>query len=225
MNLALNLAAVKERIVPRVLNIKNLTNVDGIVSKVCGDIALIYRICVAESEDAALNVNILPEMLNEWGISEKELHEIAVSNITRNETPMIDDMESAVSSLLFGLEDNNKEIPLEEADPLKEGLYVVSNHEKHQGASSLTAKWVLEKLDEISNDGCYILPSSIHEFIVTCCERNPETDKELLNMVREINRTEVKPQDVLSNNILYCDSKKHTIQVYDGEKWFDFTLA
>lgn len=217
------LDAVKERIVPRVLNIKNVANVDGIVSKVCGDIVLAYRIRVAESEDASLNINILPDMLSEWGISEKELHEIAVSNITRYEAPIIDEMESVVFNMLSGDEDT--ETLLEEANLLDRGLYVVSNEDGRQGASSIAAKWVLEKLCEISREGCYILPSSIHEFIVTPCERNPDTDKEFLTMVRGINSTELKPQDVLSNNILYCDSKKHITQMYDGEKWFDFTLS
>ena len=56
----------------------------------------------------------------------------------------------------------------------------------------------------------YILPSSIHELLIYPCDGTLNVN-DILPMVREINATEVKPQDKLSDNVYMYDGKEVTI--------------
>ena len=53
-------------------------------------------------------------------------------------------------------------------------------------------------------EGYYLLPSSIHEFLIY--PQNGCTIKNLLDIVREVNNTAVFPKDYLSGNV-YCFDK------------------
>lgn len=93
----------------------------------------------------------------------------------------------------------NKDIP---APPdFDEKMLVVSTKDRIHGAGLIASAETLDKVCNLFKcDDIVILPSSIHEFI--CMPDTAETDyEELRNMVEEINRTEVAPDEVLSNNV------------------------
>lgn len=82
-------------------------------------------------------------------------------------------------------------------------VYAVTNQWKLGGAVAMLFSEELLYLARFLRTDLYILPSSIHELIVvpTYIER-PE---ELAEMVKEVNRTQVRPEDRLSDNAyLFC---------------------
>lgn len=86
-------------------------------------------------------------------------------------------------------------------------MYVVTNNEKMYGATGIFIDKDLRKeiFDEVNNEnGYYILPSSIHETIVVPADLDEEA---LRNMVMDINRNDVAMDELLSNNVFFCDSK------------------
>lgn len=81
--------------------------------------------------------------------------------------------------------------------PVDSFMYVISNHSRQRGASSILNKQLLQQFaDEHNCKKLVILPSSIHECILIPCDE--EVDIENFDaMVQEVNATQVSPEEVL----------------------------
>jgi hypothetical protein len=83
-------------------------------------------------------------------------------------------------------------------------MHVLSNPYRTWGASIILYPGVLREIAEKLGGNLLILPSSIHEVIVMRWENEAEYD-EITEIVKEINRKEVMPEDVLSDSVyFYC---------------------
>lgn len=83
--------------------------------------------------------------------------------------------------------------------PIGPSMIVITNEEKIFGAAVMANKGILKYLAEEFEDNVMILPSSVHEVICvpySNCIGNP-----MVEMVREINATNVAPEDRLSDNV------------------------
>lgn len=91
-------------------------------------------------------------------------------------------------------------------EELAEGcpILVLSNESGNHGASALLYPQMPKKIYEVIGGNYYLLPSSIHEFLVV-----PANEKvipqELMAIVREVNRTEIEKEEFLSDQIYYFD--------------------
>ena len=65
----------------------------------------------------------------------------------------------------------------------------------------------IQKETEHNYTGLYILPSSIHELIIIPDDGRTNDKDYMKQMVRDINRSELKPEEVLSDNVFYFDDK------------------
>ena len=70
---------------------------------------------------------------------------------------------------------------------------------------------MLEKIEEQYGRDFYVLPSSVHELILI-----PDTDdrtaEELKEIVMETNRTQVAPEEVLSDSVYYYCRKEKVLK-------------
>ena len=67
---------------------------------------------------------------------------------------------------------------------------------------------VQKKLQDVFPEGCYIIPSSIHECIVA--NKNMMSPSEVLDIVQEMNDTNVEPCDKLSDSVYIFKEGKIT---------------
>lgn len=88
-------------------------------------------------------------------------------------------------------------------------MYIVTNDSKVYGAVSVMDKEVQEELSYNLGGDFYILPSSVHE--VLCIPTEGAMVSDLASMVYEINRTQVQPEEVLSDSVYKYDSMNGTI--------------
>ncbi len=99
-------------------------------------------------------------------------------------------------------------------EPVDAPMCVASNDEKVNGAAVMLSpefdKMCLSKYPE----GYYILPSSVHEVIVV--SRNLAPVCALENMVRDVNATVVRPEEVLCDNVLAIENGKIVIATDNG---------
>lgn len=58
----------------------------------------------------------------------------------------------------------------------------------------------------------YILPSSIHEILLVP-DNGDKTADDLRDMVREVNATQVSPEEKLTDNVYHYDSKEHIFEL------------
>ena len=84
------------------------------------------------------------------------------------------------------------------------------------GAATIFYPDVADKIEQIFPNGCYVIPSSIHELLLVSKDTVPQED--IAAMVREINNTQVATEDLLSYQVHEYDPKTRTIGLSGGGK-------
>jgi len=97
---------------------------------------------------------------------------------------------------------------IEDAPP----LVFCGNNEGMYGAGYLALKTKIEELSSIFGRDLYILPSSIHEVLVTPDNGLYEVE-DLKKMVKEVNDTEVSPEERLSYSVYKYSRRDAEIKV------------
>lgn len=94
-------------------------------------------------------------------------------------------------------------------------MYVLSNQLRSFGAASIVYPHVLEMVGKIVGEDFCVLPSSVHEVIIVPESYSLE-QKEMDEMVTEINATQVADEEVLSNHAYFYEraAKKLILQKY-----------
>lgn len=190
---------VKGKLIPRLVNAAmNATLLSGRPHKFIADLAVTYCAMLVQYSGRTASVPISNELMKMWGISVDELHKIAVANLSdllpstfRGMTEVMSEMMgmSTEEMVMMGLRTETEE----------EHMYVLSNSLNINGASALfDEKMMTEIADKIGD--FYILPSSVHEVLLVPMTENVSTE-ELECMVREVNATQVSPEERLSDNI------------------------
>lgn len=117
--------------------------------------------------------------------------------------------EQPLTELLF--DSGLKELSQQEMRFLKLGdcipLQAVTNSKGYLGAALMINKENLDLIHESFAGNFWILPSSVHEFMILPDEGDKDA-AELLNIVTEINSTIVSDDDKLSDSVYYYDGEK-----------------
>ena len=148
------------------------------------------------------------KMCSIWGLDnpEKTLYEYARQNTERLHPvkfqSMFDVMRGMMPEEVCDAMEASGEVP----------MYVLTNNEQINGASvmfyrngTLLDDYITKIKSTSKNiEGVYILPSSTHEVLIIPDDKSLGIDENaLVNMVREVNRTQVAESEVLSDNIFY----------------------
>lgn len=162
------------------------------------DLAVIFYYIVTENENGQMTALIRNEHLKLWGICEELLIQTAMENTPRLLPVQITSLEQTLSHL--------EKVPLypQEKSPSVH-LQVLTNCRGINGAACLLYPGVLKKFADQEQDDLILIPSSIHEILLTG-QRQALPIHELNAMIHYINQTEVPPEDRLSDHI-YCYSR------------------
>lgn len=178
------------------------------------DLEIIFKIPVNMKDDSTGAITIRTDILDHCKISNRELYDAAMINImnTAKVSSMFDTMREI---MLNDFRLNHPDMSEDEVNVLinatigcqqDQNIMVITNERKYLGASVILDEAVLVELKDKLGD-FYILPSSIHELLVVPAEENTDIS-ELRNMVREVNDTQVAPDEILSYNVyMYKDGK------------------
>ena len=91
-------------------------------------------------------------------------------------------------------------------------MYVATNHSKIFGAAVMCYPNTIKEFAERMESDLFILPSSTHEVIIIV-PRQVENLTELKEMVYEVNRTQLSPEEVLSDSVYFYNRKTDTITI------------
>lgn len=100
---------------------------------------------------------------------------------------------------------------LEENEP-EPPMYVVSNSRMINGAAAMLYPGMLKELSEKLDSNLYIIPSSVHEVIIFS-DRLSDDKKSLTDMIYTVNRTQMDPQDILSDSLYFYNRKEEKISI------------
>lgn len=141
------------------------------------------------SRDGSRLVQVTNAMADRWGIPPQELFRTALENSQNHDRSVFFSMAELINGILPEMESKEDSLP---------PMYVLTNERKEYGATVASYPNVLKQVREQLGGDYYILPSSLHELIIL-----PKTcgmdAKELRSMVREINQSQVVPEEVLGN--------------------------
>ena len=115
-----------------------------------------------------------------------------------------------MSELMLSAKPTNLFSQPEPAETDAAPMYVLTNQSKLDGAGALARDGVLDKIGDLMDSNFYVLPSSIHEVLIVPDNGNMQT-KEMENMVREVNASQVLPEDLLSDKVQYYDRAAKTL--------------
>ena len=171
------------------------------------DLAKIYYYEIRDSRFPSAFCTIRNSDTRHWKISEEELDKIASVNMLSCEPPRIYTMREMVDILANGSE-NVHEVP----DPVVP-MYILTSESRCFGASTMLYDHVFNEFEGLIEDDLFVLPSSVHEVIVTPASGG-FTGFELTRMVTEINNECVPDYEVLSNRVYFYDRKKDELRLF-----------
>lgn len=188
---------IKGKLVPRLINAEmNSELLEARPHKLVADLAVTYCALLDQSFDGTASVAVTNELMKMWNTSVEELHEIAVANLSELLPSTFKGMTEVMSEMM-GMSTEDMEMMGRSTD--EEQMYVLSNSIKVNGASALLDTKMMEEIIEKVGD-FFILPSSIHETLVVPVKSGMDVES-LEAMVREVNSTQLQPDEILSNRV------------------------
>ena len=178
------------------------------------DLSVLYSIVLNKDEDGIATVTITDPMMEKYGVSLAELHEIAVKN---QESVMPSQIRTLKDILVEDMARDTGKTPeeLEDMIPDVDPMYVLTNEGSVNGAACVLSAEAMDKVRETVGDGVYILPSSVHEVIILPMDKFDDPEK-LADMVRSVNQSAVSPEIKLSDNVYTYDFDNHQLVLADS---------
>ena len=179
-------------------------------------LAITYHVMAEVEENEMGSSMITNQIMEKFGITKEQLHADAMANSPRILPPHIESMESMLSSMMgFGAA---KAVPVSFAEQLADvvinrdgGMAVLTNSQKVNGAAVMFYPDVMEQIGDSQQVNIFILPSSTHEVILVPDNGSMKL-KDLEDMVKSINASEVAPKDRLSDTVYHYDFKEKLLE-------------
>ena len=105
---------------------------------------------------------------------------------------------------------------MEEPEDTGVPMYVLTNVQKSLGAACILYRDMLKTCADRFGEAFYVLPSSVHEVILVPASA-VENQKELIAMVRDINQTQVRDTEILSDNIYLYSPVSGNLTLIENE--------
>lgn len=171
-------------------------------------LAVSYHIAFEGLHGVEASTPVSYKMMEMYGVTAEQLHADALES-TQRLYPVKYASMAEVMQQMMGIE------PDMAADmmPPMEGpqLMVLTNMQGMHGAGALFYPEQLETIAQQMGTDFFVLPSSVHEVLILPDDGSQDLDS-LQFMVREINRTEVAPEDRLSDYVYHYDAQDHVLE-------------
>lgn len=172
------------------------------------DLAVIFYVVVSEDRVGTGTVTVHDNLMEMWGNPDiKELYRIAKNNTQRRYKGRVSNMMEIMGEIISHSADNVDPDVVDaffEMDSVYEDnmmpMFVATNIKKVNGAGVILYDGLLRTFAEKIGGDFYILPSSVHEVILVPANGDMDA-RYLIQMVKEVNATEVSPDEVLSDNV------------------------
>lgn len=201
----LDFSRLRDRVMYRLINYEmNRDFLDTVPMREVLDLAVVYYYRVEDEELSGATCVIRNEDVERWGVTEEELWDLASVNTPRDEPAKIRGICDSLREYYIVNGKDDPESLSEMEDVLcmagMAPMHILSNRSQVFGAACILYPDTMKKLSKEFKRDLYVLPSSIHEVILMPAEELYDPD-DLSVMVREINETEVLPQEVLSDHV------------------------
>lgn len=192
----------------------NKEMLETVPHKMMEDMAVVYRFVLSSDEDGRASVLVTNQMIENMGITAEQLHADAMENAPQLKPAEIKGMTEVLAELM-GVEQAEM-MGMAPVAPEDEQMFVASVPDKVHGAGVIAYQDFMDQAAERVGGDFFILPSSIHEILLVPDDGNVKL-QDLEAMVKEVNATQVAPQDKLTDSVYHYDSKDKIFEL--GEKF------
>lgn len=176
------------------------------------DMAVVYRFVLDSSEEGRATILATNQLIETMGVTTEQLHKDAMENAPELKPAIIMGMSEMLADMGMPMEMMGMEAPTQEF------MYVATVEDKINGAGVLAYQNFMDQAAERIGGDFFILPSSRHEILLV--PDNGEADlQQLKDMVREVNATQVAPEEKLTDSVYHYDSKEKIFEL--GEKFME----
>ena len=201
-----NYAEMKSRLAMEVVSAeRNARMLQNVPHEQREDIAVVYRLVLDSGKDSSSTVLVTNDLMEQFGITHEQLHDDAMKNAPLIRPAEIKGMVETLNEMDHG--------PAMEPDP-DEILFVAGVPDQNHGAAVIAYPNFFEDAAEKLGGDYFIIPSSIHEVLLVK-DTGEMNARDLAAMIKEINSTEVAPEDVLTDHAYHYDSKEHIFESAD----------
>jgi len=145
-------------------------------------------------------------MLDIFRITVSDLHNIALDNMHHCKEARFLTMSEILNELMHD--------SVGELDFAEPSLYVLTNSEKVNGAALLLDAETMDRISDKIGKSFLILPCSVNELIFVPASITESQDlSSLVEMVVQINGSEVQPEEVLSDHVYRYNYTNHSLEI------------
>lgn len=208
----LNYECVKERVIYKLVNTeKNKELLEDVPHVEFLDLSIVFQYLIADESFGTATILIHNAHLKLWDISMDELYKAARYNTQKLQKYEIKDMKEVICEIMQS--ENPEEFNLEQCMAELSNsvpMYVLSNKNRVEGAACMIYPELIRDFADAAGTSFYIIPSSIHEVLLLPAD-NIDESEEIKSMIREINDSQVKLEEILSYSLYFYDKEKRKV--------------
>lgn len=168
------------------------------------DLAMVFTCLVEKGVTGSATILIHNHHMECWKVTEDDLFHTAMENTPYFQKKKMAGMNSVIEYL------TGKKVGNDILDGIC-SMYVLTVENNLNGAGAVLYKDLLKDFADRMESDFYILPSSVHEMILL--PLFTDDMESLSKMVKEVNATQLKPEDVLSDHAYVYRRADNTISM------------
>ncbi|MBR1742205.1 MAG: hypothetical protein IJ733_10140 [Lachnospiraceae bacterium] len=179
------------------------------------DMAMVFFVLVYQSDEKIGSFQVTNHLMELWGVKKESLMKLAEENARRCFPLKIHNMHQMVMDILSKRELDEEVLQYfqkEIVEDVNEIPVILSNSLGINGAAVLKYEDTLHTVSDMFQGNFYVLPSSIHEVLALPCS-DRIGDKELREIVCEVNRDCVTEDEYLSDHVYFYDAEKDALEI------------
>lgn len=195
---------VKDKIVFKVINLeKNKIQLEKRPYIKTMDLAIVFYVLHMFDGNSS-RMEITNDHLKAWNTTKEELMKYSLQN-----TPTL--LPVTFRKLEHLLNDVIEKSMMKQLGDFPVNMYIVSNEFYYLGASSIFYPGIMERIEMKLGGDFYLIPSSVHEWIVIPRDLQGKGREEISTIIHTINETLVAEEEILSEHCYLYSAKNRTI--------------
>ena len=173
------------------------------------DLSICFFYSFQNAELGSGSILIYNSHMDMWNCTTEILMKLAQKNTRRIYPWELRNMRELITELL---EQESLQLPGDVPDRRDTPMRVLSNQRRIYGATCMIYPGVLCEAAGSVQENLYVLPSSVHEVILVP-ESAVDDVQFVKDMVREVNSTQVQPEEILSSNLYFYNYQKDHVMI------------
>lgn len=176
------------------------------------DMAVVYYVDYYAPQVGGGTIQVYNSHMEMWGVTEENLWETASINTPKRKAGRIEKMEDVLADIFEEQDNGNSECPGNCTGMGPMTMLVITNTARLYGAVAVLYSGMLKQAADKACSDLFILPSSLHEVIAVPASEGKEAAG-LKEMVMEVNRAQLLPEEVLSDNVYIYQRKQDRLEI------------